>query len=66
MFRSMYKYDLALEEAFSEWKENESTEYEESKGKAIIQTVTWFNWLEEEDEDEDEDDDEDEYEENEE
>jgi len=60
MFRAMYKYDLALDEAFAEWKEDESPQYEQSKGKAIIQTMDWFNWLEAESE---EDDDEEEYEE---
>lgn len=58
MFRSMYKYDLATDEAFLEWKEDESDEHETGKMKAIIQTVDWFNWLEEDDEEE-----EDEYEE---
>jgi hypothetical protein len=55
MFRAMYKYDLAEADAFLEWKEDESDEYERGKSKAIIQTVNWFNWLEEDDEDEDED-----------
>lgn len=60
MFRNMYKYDLADEEAFSDWKDDESPEREEGKGKTLIQTMDWFNWLEE---DEDEDDsDEDDYE----
>jgi len=56
MFRAMYKYDLALDEAFAEWKENESPQYEQSKGKAIIQTMDWFNWLEADDSEEDDDD----------
>jgi len=55
MFRSMYKYDLAEDDAFSEWKEDESEEHEGGKLKAIIQTVDWFNWLEEEDDDDEED-----------
>jgi len=62
MFRNMYKFDLADEDAFVEWKDNESPEREEGKGKAIIQSMDWFNWLEEEDEESDEDY-EDEYEE---
>ena len=57
MFRSMYKYDLSESDAFTEWKEDESSEHETGKLKAVIQTVEWFNWLEEDD-----DDDDDEYE----
>ena len=59
MFRSMYKFDLAGDEAFAEWKEDESDEHVEGKMKAIIQTVDWFNWLEEDDEEEEEEYDED-------
>jgi len=55
MFREMYKCDLAEADAFLEWKEDESDEHERGKQKAIIQTVDWFNWLEEDDEDEDDD-----------
>jgi hypothetical protein len=62
MFRAMYKYDLASDDAFQAWKEDESTEHEKGKVTAIIQTVDWFNWLEE-DEDEDGEEDEEEYEE---
>jgi eIF4-gamma/eIF5/eIF2-epsilon len=51
MFRSMYKYDLADDEAFAMWKDDESPEHEGGKLKAVIQTVDWFNWLEEDDED---------------
>ena len=54
MFRNMYKFDLADEEAFEQWKDDESPEREEGKGKAIIQSMDWFNWLEEEDEDSEE------------
>lgn len=57
MFRAMYKYDFADEETFAMWKEDESPEHESGKLKAVIQTVDWFNWLEEDD-----DDDEDDYE----
>merc|ERR1712032_1427854 len=56
MFRSMYKYDLADDEAFAEWKEDESDANEVGKMKAIIQTVEWFNWLEEDEEEDDEED----------
>ena len=59
MFRSMYKYDLAGDEAFAMWKEDESDEHSSGKLNAVIQTVDWFNWLEEDD---DEDDDEEEEE----
>jgi hypothetical protein len=54
MFRSMYKFDLALEDAFLEWKEDESDEYNEGKITAVIQTVDWFNWLEADEEDDEE------------
>lgn len=54
MFRSMYKFDLAEADAFTEWKEDESDEHEKGKINAVIQTVEWFNWLEEDDEDEEE------------
>lgn len=60
MFRSMYKYDLAGDDAFAEWKEDESPDHEQGKVKAIIQTVAWFNWLEEEDEEEEDEEEEDE------
>jgi hypothetical protein len=56
MFRSMYKFDLADDDAFAMWKEDESEQYETGKMNAVIQTVDWFNWLEA-------DDDEEEYEE---
>lgn len=61
MFRSMYKYDMTEADAFTEWKEDESEMHETGKMKAVIQTIDWFNWLEE-DEEEDEDEEE-EYEE---
>jgi len=54
MFRSMYKFDLAGDEAFAEWKEDESDEHMEGKLKAVIQTVDWYAWLEEEEEDDEE------------
>jgi len=60
MFRSVYKFNLADLEAFYKWKEDESEEHSEGKTKTIIQTVGWFNWLEEEEdkeEDYDENDD---------
>jgi len=51
MFRAMYKFDLALDDAFAEWKEDVSEgEHEQGKLKAVIQTVNWFNWLEEDEE----------------
>jgi eIF4-gamma/eIF5/eIF2-epsilon len=55
MFRAMYQFDLALDDAFAEWKEDDSEEHEAGKLKAVIQTVNWFNFLEAEDEDEEED-----------
>jgi eIF4-gamma/eIF5/eIF2-epsilon len=54
MFRAMYKYDLAGDEAFMMWKDDESPEHEAGKINAVIQTVDWFNWLEEDDEEEEE------------
>ncbi len=60
MFRSMYKYDLASDEAFDLWKEDESEEHDTGKVNAVIQTVDWFNWLEQDDDEEEE---EEEYEE---
>ena len=56
MFRNMYKFDLADEDAFAEWKDDESVKREEGKGKAIIQTMDWFNWLEEDEQSEEESD----------
>jgi len=53
MFRAMYKYDLADDETFAEWKEDESGEHEVGKVKAIIQTMEWFAWLDESDEEDD-------------
>jgi hypothetical protein len=58
MFRCMYKYDLTADDAFEEWKEDESDEHSKGKMTAIIQTVEWFNWLEEEDEEEEEEEEE--------
>jgi hypothetical protein len=58
MFRSMYKFDIVLEDAFTEWKEDEADEHEQGKMKAIIQTVDWFAWLEADDEEEEEDEEE--------
>lgn len=56
MFRAMYKYDLAEADAFAEWKEDESDEHFKGKMTTIIQTVEWFNWLEEDDDGEDDED----------
>lgn len=55
MFRSMYKFDLAEADSFDVWKEDMSPEHDRGKGKAIIQTMDWFNWLEEDEEEEDDD-----------
>jgi hypothetical protein len=46
MFRAAYKFDLAAEDSFAEWKEDESEEHIDGKIKAVIQTVDWFAWLE--------------------
>eukprot|EP01083_Nonionella_stella_P047687 127636_1 len=56
IFRGMYKYDLADSDAFDVWKEDMSPEHDVGKGKAIIQTMDWFNWLEEDDEEDEEED----------
>ncbi len=58
MFRGMYKFDLAEADAFDAWKEDMSPEHDNGKGKAIIQTMDWFNWLEEDEDDEEDYDDE--------
>jgi hypothetical protein len=63
MFRAMYKCDLAESDAFAEWKEDESDEHEPGKMKAVIQTVDWFLWLEEDVDDGDEEEYDEEYEE---
>ena len=63
MFRSAYKFDLAEDDAFAEWKDDETEAFEKGKIKAIIQTVEWFNWLAEADDSGDEEDEEDEQEE---
>lgn len=55
MFRSMYKVDLADDEAFEFWKEDESDEHSTGKMKAVIQTMDWFAWLEDDDDEEEED-----------
>eukprot|EP01083_Nonionella_stella_P102022 289890_1 len=54
IFRAMYKFDLADEEAFSEWREDESPAREDGKGTSVIQTMDWFNWLDEDDEESEE------------
>merc|ERR1712232_3067 len=54
MFRGMYKYDLSEAEVFDLWKEDEREENSQGKMKAVIQTMDWFNWLEEDDESEEE------------
>ena len=55
MFRAMYKFDLAVDDAFTEWKDDESDEHADGKLKAVIQTVDWFAWLEQDDDDDDDD-----------
>lgn len=55
MFRAMYQFDLASDEAFEMWKEDESDENNAGKVNAVIQTVDWFNWLEEDDDEDEED-----------
>jgi hypothetical protein len=54
MFRSMYKYDLTEAGAFDAWKEDESEENSRGKMKAVIQTMDWFAWLEEDEEESEE------------
>lgn len=55
MFRAMYKYDLVDSEGFFEWKEDDSDEHEPGKVKSVVQTIDWFDWLQEDDDDEEED-----------
>ncbi len=54
MFRNMYKFDLADEDAFEQWRDDESAAREDGKGTSIIQTMDWFNWLDEDDEESEE------------
>eukprot|EP01083_Nonionella_stella_P068469 181779_1 len=54
MFRNMYKFDLADEDAFEQWRDDESAAREGGKGTSIIQTMDWFNWLDEDDEESEE------------
>jgi hypothetical protein len=54
MFRAMYKYDITEPGAFDEWKEDESEANSQGKMKAVIQTMDWFAWLEEDDEESEE------------
>ena len=54
MFRAMYKHDLVVEDAFLEWKEDESEENARGKMTSIIQTTAWFDWLEEDDDESEE------------
>ena len=58
MFRAMYKYDIVLDDAFAAWKEDESDVHEKGKMTAIIQTVEWFTWLEQEEDEEEEEEEE--------
>ncbi|KAL7576277.1 hypothetical protein ACA910_018102 [Epithemia clementina (nom. ined.)] len=58
MFRGMYKFDLVEEDAFMEWKDDETEAFEKGKLKAIIQTVEWFTWLSQADDDEEEEEEE--------
>lgn len=61
MFTNMYKFDLADADAFDVWKEDDSDEHEVGKQKCLVQTIDWFNWLEEDDEEEEYEGDEYEY-----
>jgi hypothetical protein len=54
MFRAMYKYDITEPGAFDEWKEDESEAHADGKTKAVIQTMDWFAWLEEDEEESEE------------
>jgi len=58
MFRAMYKHDLAEPGAFDLWKDDESEENSKGKMKAVIQTMDWYNWLEEDDDGEDDEEEE--------
>lgn len=58
MFRAMYKYDLAEADAFLEWKEDDSDENSSGRLKAVVQTVEWFQWLDQDDEEDDDGDEE--------
>jgi hypothetical protein len=58
MFRAMYKHGLTEPDAFELWKEDESKENSQGKTKAVIHTMDWFTWLEEDEEEEEDDKDE--------
>jgi F0F1-type ATP synthase assembly protein I len=60
MFRAMYKHDLTEPDAFELWKEDESEENSQGKVKAVIQTMDWFTWLEEDEDEEEEEEEEEE------
>merc|ERR1712157_102786 len=46
-FQQMIVDDIVSYDSFFEWKDDESKEHEIGKMKAIIQTMDWFNYLEE-------------------
>lgn len=58
MFRSMYKFDLTEPDAFELWKDDESEEHSVGKMKAVIQTMEWFTWLDEDDDEEEDEEEE--------
>ena len=53
LFEGMYQHDICETEGQLAYKEDENPEFEEGKTKVIIQTIAWFNFLEEDDDDDD-------------
>lgn len=47
LFRVLLENDFVTLDSYSEWKDDETTSKDVGKTKAIIQTMDWFNWLDE-------------------
>merc|ERR1711933_497500 len=47
LFRVLFEHELVSYETFFVWKDDETISKDVGKTKAIIQTMDWFNWLEE-------------------
>lgn len=57
IFHALYNADVLDDKAFYQWRDDEREQG--NKRRAVIQTTSWFQWLDEpEDDDDDEDDDE--------
>ena len=47
LFMKMYEEDIIEEEAFWAWKDDSSHEHITGKQKALVNSVRFFNWLQE-------------------